>query len=114
MSEPSAAALHLLEALAGEGAYGFRPQPDEPGIIAVVGRRNGVSLRQASAPLAAARELETNGFAIWQGSARTRRRLELTASGWGKLIETIVMSDLAEIARPDTDFSPHAEAGMSP
>lgn len=58
----TAAALRLLEALAAEGAYGFRPEPDEPGVLAVVGRCRGVSLRRMSASLAAAGELESGGL----------------------------------------------------
>lgn len=96
----TAAALRLLEALAAEGAYGFRPEPDEPGVLAVVGRCRGVSLRRMSASLAAAGELESGGLALWRVPARSRRRrFVLTERGWAKLIGIGAASESA-ISQP--------------
>ena len=113
MSELTAAALRLLESLAAEGAYGFCPEPDEPGILAVVGQRNGISLRQTSAPLAAVAELERGGLAVWQRPARARRRFVLTARGWANLGE-IAAHDVAVFQRSDDSVLAHAEAETCP
>jgi hypothetical protein len=115
MSELSPAALRLLAALAGEGAYGFRPEPDEPGILALVGRLNGVSLRRASATLAAAAELGREGLAVWRGPARARRRrLVLTADGWAKLVATAAPIEVVKLHAPGGAVSAQAEADICP
>ena len=115
MPELTAATLRLLEALAAEGAYGFRPEPDEPGIVAVVGQRNGISLRRTSASLAAAGELEKSGFAVWRAPGRSRRRrLVLTAWGWAKLVEIAAATDVAALQRSDERGTSHAEAETCP
>jgi hypothetical protein len=115
MPDLTPAALRLLAALAGEGAYGFRPEPDEPGILALVGRLNGVSLRRASATLAAAAELESKGFAAWRGSAGgRRRRLVLTVEGWARLVATAAPTEILAVHAPPGAMSPQAEADICP
>jgi hypothetical protein len=114
MPQFSTAALRLLEALASEGAYGFHAKPDEPGVLAIVGRLNGISLRRASAPVAAAEELEKSGFAVWERSARMgRRRLVLTACGWAEFIEISVPVGIEKRQRLGT-ISMRAEADFRP
>jgi hypothetical protein len=111
----TAAALRLLEALAAEGAYGFRPEPDEPGILAVVGQCRGISLRRASASLAAAGELETSGLAVWRAPARSRRRrFVVTDQGWAKLVATATATDVAAFQRCDERVEFYAEAEICP
>jgi hypothetical protein len=115
MPELTAAALRLLEALAAEGAYGFHPEPDEPGILAVVGQRNGISLRRASAAIAVAGELERSGFAAWRPPARSRRRrFVVTERGWAKLAETAAATDGAVIQHCRERVVSHAEAEICP
>ncbi|MBM3607993.1 MAG: ATPase [Alphaproteobacteria bacterium] len=75
----------LLALLACEGAYATQVgeaggAEGEP--LAVFIQKNGVSLRQGSAPPAAVSELVSCGAARWtQGAASGRRRLALTGAG---------------------------------
>lgn len=91
------------------------PSPTNPGILAVVGQSNGISLRRASAKLAAADELERGGFATWRAPARARRRrFVLTVRGWAKLVETGAAPCAGEFWQSDQHVKSHAEAETCP
>jgi hypothetical protein len=115
MPELTAAALRLLQMLAVEGAYGFHPEPDEPGILAVVGQSNGISLRRASATVVASKELERGGLARWQTSAQSRRRrFILTDDGWAKLVEIASMAGGVAFSASEQRQTVQAEAEICP
>ncbi len=74
----------LLEALSAPNAYGWETDGPVSSRIAVTGSRNGISVKVASGPEAAARELVSGDLAAWDRSG-SRPRLSITDAGRAKL-----------------------------
>ncbi len=114
---PERSALPLLRALAVDGAYGFEEAHGAGSRLAVASRRNGVSVRSGSFPVASAEWLVAAGLAAWEAS-QTRgavRRLAIAGAGEARLAREDAPEGVdpfaaqhASLARGPADKSPDA------